>query len=277
MTTATAGAVRTGAGSQPVPVSPVRLRRVIHSEWVKISSLRSTWYLLTFTMIGMVAVGAIASAVSAADWDSMSESRRATFSPVDVSLNGVALAQILIAVPGVLVVTGEYTTGMIRSSLAAVPRRLPLLWGKLVVSAALSFGTGLVGCLFSFFLGQALLGSHNTALGEPHALSSVLGAAFYLMTITVLATALGFILRATAGGIATVLGVLMVLPVIGNALPQSIQDGLLPYLPNNAGNAVYATHPYDSTLSGGAALITLCAWVAVATVTASVLLRRRDA
>ncbi|OHV48476.1 hypothetical protein BCD48_15630 [Pseudofrankia sp. BMG5.36] len=268
---------RDPAVRREVPAKPVRLRQVIYSEWIKITTLRSTWYVLVFTILGMVGIGAIASAVSAAHWDSMRATSRATFSPVDTSLTGVALAQMIIAVLGVLLTTGEYTTGMVRSSLSAVPRRLPVLWAKLAVSAALSLIVSVVGGLMAFLVGQALLGSHSTTLNESHAMPAILGAAFYLMTITVVASAVGFILRSTAGGIATVLGVLLVVPVIGNVLPASWQHHLMPYLPSNAGNAVYAVHPYNDALSTGGGLIALCIWIVATSTIAAVLLRRRDA
>ncbi|WP_007507798.1 MULTISPECIES: ABC transporter permease subunit [Pseudofrankia] len=266
----------TGRVGRPVPVKPVRIQHVIHSEWVKISTLRSTWYVLVATVIGMVGIGAIAAAVGAAHWGSMSAANRATFSAVDTSLTGVALAQMIISVLGVLLVTGEYSTGMIRSSLSAVPRRLKMLAAKLVVAGALSVAVSVAGGIVALLVGKALLGSHG-ALDGSDAVRSLLGSAFYLMSITVFAGAVGFIVRSTAGGIAAVLGLLLVLPVLGAVLPQSWQNELLPFLPTNAGNAAYAMHPYDNSLSAGAGFVTLCVWMVVASVTAALLLRKRDA
>jgi hypothetical protein len=261
-----------------VPVSPVTQISAIRAEWVKLTTLRSTWLTLGFAVLGMIAVGAIAGGATASQWADMHPDELLHFSAVDTSLLGVNLAQLAIGVLGVLVITGEYATGMIRSSLAAVPRRVPVLAAKLIVFSTITLVAMTVASLVAFFAGQALLGSHGTTIGASGALRAVLGSALFLTVVAVLAVAIGFIVRSTAGGIATVVGLLLVIPVIGNVLPQSWQNHVLPYLPSNAGLSLYSVHPDPSaSLSPLAGFVDLCVWAAAAVLIAVRVLRRRDA
>jgi ABC-2 type transport system permease protein len=269
---------RTGSdGPRRVAVRPVTLGRVLRSEWIKLSTLRSTWITLAAALFGTIAVGALASWAIDAHWARMSPGDRAGFSPVSQSLTGVYLAQLAIGVLGVLVISGEYATGMIRATLSAVPRRLPVLWAKLLVFAALTFVVTLIGAVVSFFLGQALLHSHGTTIGAPGALRAVVGVALYLTVVGVIALGIGFALRSTAGGIASVFGLLLVLPAIGHVLPTSWQTDVLPYLPSEAGGALYSLHPGAGTLSPWVGFAVMCAWAAAAVVAGAVALQRRDA
>ncbi|HEX3814422.1 MAG TPA: ABC transporter permease [Mycobacteriales bacterium] len=260
-----------------VQVSPVTQRRVISSEWAKFTTLRSTWVTLAVALLGMIAVGALASWAIDAHWSHMHPDDRASFSPITQSLTGVYLAQLAIGVLGVLVISGEYATGMIRATLSAAPRRLLVLWAKLTVFSVVTFVLMLVGALVSFFLGQALLHSHGTTLGAHEALQAVVGVALYLTVVGALGVAIGFCVRSTAGGIATLFGVLLVLPTIGHVLPASWQTHILPYLPSNAGGALYSLHPDPGTLAPWAGFGVMCCWMVAAVVAAVVLLRRRDA
>ena len=142
---------------------------------------------------------------------------------------------------GVLLMSGEYSTGMIRSSLTAVPRRLPVLWAKLAVFAGSIFSVSLVASFISFFLGQALLNSHDLGvpITAPDALRSVIGAALYLTVAGLIGVALGALLRNTAAGITIFAGVFFVLPPLATLLPASISDHLAQYLPSNAGGAIW--------------------------------------
>ncbi len=260
-----------------VEVAPVTETSAISSEWIKLSTLRSTWIVLTATLLGTVLVGALASWAIETHWSKLDPGERLTFSPISQSLTGVYLAQLTIAVLGVLVISGEYSTGMIRATLSAVPRRLPALWAKLVVFCAMTFLVTLVAALISFVLGQALLESHGTTLGAPGAVRAVFGVALYLTVVGALALGLGFLLRSTAGGIATVFGLLLVVPAIGHVLPASWQQHFLPYLPSNAGGVLYTMHPDPGSLSPWTGFAVMCAWAVVAIVAAAITLVRRDA
>jgi hypothetical protein len=260
-----------------VPVRPVNQLRAISSEWVKLSTLRSTWITLAAAFAGAILVGGLASWGIESHWSRLGPGEVARFSPISQSLTGVYLAQLAIAVLGVLVNTGEYATGMIRATLAAVPHRLPVLWAKLGVFAVMTFVVTTVAAFIAFFLGQALLHSHGTTLAAPHAVRAVVGVGLYLTVVGILALGIGFMVRSTAGGIATVLGILLVLPAIGHVLPSSWQTSFLPYLPSNAGGVLFTLHPDPGSLGPWAGFGVMCAWAAASVAGAAYLLRRRDA
>lgn len=260
-----------------VRVTDVRFRQVLASEWVKLWSLRSTLLTLLAAVVAMVAIGCLASWAFASNWDDLQPHERATFNPIDPALVGVNLAQLAIGVLGVLLVTGEYATGMIRATLAAVPRRLPVLWSKAVLFAGVTFVLTLLASLAAFLLSQSFLGSRGTDLGAAGLPRALLGTAGYLTAIAVLAVALGFLLRHTAGGIATLFGLLLVVPPLGFFLPDSWQENVLPYLPNYAGAALSSISRQPDLLSPVGGAIVLLAWALVPLAAAAVVLVRRDA
>jgi ABC-2 type transport system permease protein len=272
-----AGSTPSGRGPDPRSSNDVSFGGVVASEWIKLRSLRSSWLTLAAAVIGMIGIGWLVSFETNSHWSHMQADERAGFDPVSRSLTGVYLAQLAIGVLGVLVITGEYATGMIRATLSAVPRRLPVLWAKLGVFASVTLLLMLVSSFAAFLVGQQLLGSHGTTLSAPHALRAVIGVALYLTVVAVLAIGLGFIIRSTAGGIASLFGLLLVLPAIGHVLPTSWQQHVLPYLPSNAGGALYTLKPDPGTLAPWTGFGVMCLWALAAVIAAVVLLRRRDA
>jgi ABC-2 type transport system permease protein len=269
------------SGSAPAAAHRERERvtfpRVVVSEWIKLVSLRSSWITFAAAVVAMVGLGALISYVTNTHWAHMSPGEQAHFDPVARSIGGVNLAQLAIGVLGVLVVTGEYATGMIKSSLMAAPRRWPVLAAKLLVFAACTFVLMAVAAFAAFLLGQQLLGVHGTTLGAPNVLRSVIGVPLYLTVVGALAVGLGFVLRSTAGGIATLVGLLLVLPGIGRLLPDTWQPHVLPYLPSNAGAQVFGVQPETGMLSTWTGFAVFCAWAAAALVLGLVVLKRRDA
>jgi len=260
-----------------VVVQPVSQRRVISSEWVKLRTLRSSWITMGCAVAALALLGLLIGIITNANWASMDPDRIAGFNPVDTSLAGVNFAQLAVAVLGVLVISGEYSTGMIRSSLGAVPRRLPVLWAKLLVFGAATLVLMEIAAFGAFWLGQAALAGHGTTISAPGALRAVIGTGLYLTVVAVLSVALGFIIRSTAGGISAVIGLLLVLPGIMNILPQSWQTHISPYLPSNAGAAVFTQHPDPGTLAPWTGFAVFCLYTAVAVVISAVLLNRRNA
>src|SRR5262252_8219723 len=221
-------AVLTPAAPAPVPALRVTQGRVLLSEFTKFRSLRSTMWTLLAAVVLMIGLGALFSGVTASQYHTFSAADRAAFNPVTTSLNGVVFAVVAFGVLGVLLTGGEYSTGMIRSSLTAVPRRLPVLWGKVAVFAGSIFPVSLVASFLSFFLGQALLSSHH--LGVPvtahDALRSIIGAALYVTAAGLIGLALGALLRNTAAGITIFAAVFFVLPLLAGLLPASISSHL---------------------------------------------------
>src|SRR5215831_5533432 len=279
MSTVLAPAATTPAAARG-PALRVTQARVLLSEFTKFRSLRSTMWTLLGAVVVMIGLGALFSAVTAGQYHTFNALQRADFNPVTTSLNGVMFAVVAFGVLGVLLTGGEYSTGMIRSSLTAVPRRLPVLWGKLAVFAGSIFSVSLMASFLSFFLGQALLNSHH--LGVPitahDALRSVIGAALYMTVAGLIGLGLGALLRNTAAGIATFASVFFVIPLLATLLPASISNHLAQYLPSNAGSVIWGGAAYvPNALAPWTGFALLCGYAAVLICAGAWRLRRSDA
>jgi ABC-2 type transport system permease protein len=260
-------------------VGNVTQARVLLSEWTKLHSLRSTrWSLLAATVLG-IGLPLLFAAVTSSHWGSMSPHERADRHPLDIALAGVNVAQLAIAVLGVLVITGEYSTGMIRATFTAVPRRLPVLWAKILVYAAVTFALSLPAVLIAFFASQAILSKHDLlqiSFSDPGVARSVLGGAVYLTLIGTFALAIGAIVRNTAGGIATFAALFFVIPPLMNVLPASWNHAISPYLPDAAGRSIFSLTHDTNSLAPWPGFWLFLGYTAAATAIAAVLLVRRD-
>jgi ABC-2 type transport system permease protein len=269
------------ASARPAdPVLKVTQARVLVSEFTKFRTVRSTVWTLLVAVVLMIGISALFSAVTASQYHTFDAAERATFNPVSISLSGMMFAVVAFGVLGVLMISGEYSTGMIRSSLTAVPRRLPVLWGKLAVFAGVIFSISLVASFISFFLGQALLNSHHlgVSVAAPGALRSIIGAALYVTVSGMIGVALGALFRNTAAGIATFAGVFFVIPPLTGLLPASINDHLSQYLPSYAGDALWGgARGVTNALSPWTGFAVLCAYAVVVIAAAALRLRRVDA
>jgi ABC-2 type transport system permease protein len=253
-----------------VGVSP---GRVLRSEWIKLSTLRSTTITFAVAVAAMIGISVLISWATVDNWATMSAEDRRSVAVEEVVLSGRHLAQLAIGVVGVMAITGEYATGMIRATLAAVPRRLPVLWAKLGVYAAVTLALMLVASFAGFFAGNAVLAEHwDFHLSDPGVLRSVFGAAISLTLICLLGTALGFIVRNTAGAISTLFFILMVLPILGEFLPE-----LNKFLPTSAMDSLLVARIDGDMLQPLPAFLLLCAYVGAAVVGAGITLRRKDA
>jgi ABC-2 type transport system permease protein len=166
---------------------------------------------------------------------------------------------------------------MIRATLGAVPKRLPVLWAKIAVFAPVTFIVSLVSALAAFLGGQALLGTHGASLGSPGALRAVFGVALFLTVMGLMGLGLGFLTRSTAGGIAAVVGLTFVLQAIGGALPASWQHSVVPYFPLQAGQALYRVTRDEAMMQPWLGFALFCGYTAVVIIAAAFTLRRRDA
>ena len=269
------------ASARPAdPVLKVTQARVLVSEFTKFRTVRSTVWTLLVAVVLMIGISALFSAVTASQYHTFDAADRATFNPVSISLSGMMFAVVAFGVLGVLMISGEYSTGMIRSSLTAVPRRLPVLWGKLAVFAGVIFSISLVASFICFFLGQALLNSHHlgVSIAAPGALRSIIGAALYGTVSGMIGVALGALLRNTAAGIATFAGVFFVIPPLTGLLPASISDHLSQYLPSYAGEALWGgARGVTNALSPWTGFAVLCGYAVVVIAAAALRLRRVDA
>ncbi len=267
--------------SRPVPPSRLRLfRAAARSEWTKLISVRSTVWSLLVTYTIIVGLGALFCAARVSRWDRVDAGERLHFDPTGFSLNGIFLAQLALGVLGVLIMSSEYATGQIRATLGAIPQRRLMLAAKTLVFAAVVMVVGLVACVSAFSIGQAIFTakSAGVSLGDPGVLRAVVGGALYLTAIGLMGVGLAVILRRTAGAIATLVGLLLVLPILVNFLPSPWNDDIARYLPGEAGGAIFQVVRRSSTaLSPWAGFAVLCAYAAVALVVGAVLIDRRDA
>jgi ABC-2 type transport system permease protein len=255
--------------------------RVLRSEWAKLWSLRSTWITLGLGLLFLLAFGTIA----ALRYKSMLNSSQpmdpdfADATAYSLALFGVPFSLIALGVLGVLTASGEYTSGMIRSTLAAVPRRLPVLWSKAAVYGALAFVAGVVGALAGFLISSGVLSGTPIAMSLTDAgvVRGLLGVGLYLGLVGVIGVALGTLLRSTAGGISALVGTFLLVPGLMSLLPKSWRADLTPYLPSNAGESVFALHHSAGTLSVGAGLLVLLGWTVLALGGAAYRLMRSDA
>jgi ABC-2 type transport system permease protein len=257
--------------------------RVALSEWTKLRTLRSTRYPLLAGVAMTIGFAIIPALVNATRWSTMSAADRAGFHPLETSLIGVSVAQLAIGVLGVLVITGEYSTGMIRSTFAAVPKRLPVLWAKAGVFGLVTLVLAVPSTLIAFFSAQAILKGHSLfghdialSFSDPGVSRAVIGGALYLTLVGLFGLGLGGILRSTAGGISAFAGILFVLPPLMSVLPASWGNAISPYLPSNAGQAIMQTGNPDHTLAPWTGLGVFAAYTAIAIVIAAIELRRRD-
>ncbi|MFE4974460.1 ABC transporter permease [Kitasatospora sp. NPDC056651] len=263
------------------PAYKVTAARVLRSEWAKLWSLRSTWITLGLSLLFLVGFGLIA----AYQFKSRMTSGRpmdrdfANASTLSLSLFGTNFAQLALGVLGVLVAAGEYSTGMIRSTLAAVPRRLPVLWSKAAVYGLIALVLGTAGVFAVFVADSGVLSGTRAAmtLSDAGVVRGLLGAGLYLALVGVIGVALGALLRSVAGGIAVLVATLMLVPGLTSLLPSSWQNHISPYLPSHAGEAMFALQHDSTTLSPTAGLVVFLGWTVLALVAAAVRLVRTDA
>jgi ABC-2 type transport system permease protein len=216
----------------------------LRSEFTKIRSVRSTYWTLLVLLVVSIGIGAAISAGTAANWSHTSATDRATFDATQASVAGLFyLGQLVIVVLGAMVFTAEYSTGMIRTSLTAMPRRIVVYIAKAVVFACIAVVVTIVAAFIAFFLGQALLASthYNATLSQPNVLRAVIGSALYVTLCGLFAFAAGSVMRHTAAAITSVIGLLFVIPILIHLLPNSWYQDIDRWLPDAAGRAISAT------------------------------------
>ena len=235
--------------------------------------------MLAVWFLGMALPGPVIAGDDMARWAHLSAHARAIIDPIDAGVGGWHLAQLGIGVLGVLIISGEYTTGMIRSSLMAVPRRLPVLLAKALVYAAVVCTLMLIATLVSFFGTQAILSIHHVqqGIGAPGALRVFAGNVLFLTVLGVMCVGLGGWVRNSAGGIAAFAGLLFVLSGLFDILPQSVNNAVSPYLPLNAGTGV-ATQVFENShhLSPWGGFAVFCGYTVIILLGAALTLLRRD-
>jgi ABC-2 type transport system permease protein len=258
-----------------VQPQPVTLRRVIRSEWLKFWTLRSTLAVLAGAFVGMIGI----SLIVAYNTRTLSAGQDPEDLVPSATLQGYYLGQLLIGALGVLFVSGEYSTGMIRSTLAATPKRLPVLWAKLVVFTAITLVTMVTASVLAFLASQALLAQYRPgfSLSDPHVLRVVLGTGLYLTLVGLVGASLGWIVRSTPGALVAYVATVLVIPVLFRTVLGSWGKHVAQYLPTQAGADFSTSLSRPPSLSPYTGLTVMIGWVVVGFVVSGVLLLRRDA
>lgn len=250
---------------------------VIRSEWVKFRTLRSTAWSIVALFVLTIGIGALVSAARASRY--VNHGFKAGFDPTRVSLTGLLFGQLAIGVLGVLVITAEYSTGTIRSTLAAIPRRPIVLAAKAVTFGLVALLVSELVCFAAFFAGQAIISrsAPYATLSTPGALRSVVGGGLYLFVLALLALGLGTLIRHTAGAITAFVGILLILPLILQSLPISYINAIGKYLPANIGIAMMSPHNLPDSFSAWRGFAILCIYAAVALLAGGWTMVKRDA
>ncbi|MEV0409755.1 ABC transporter permease subunit [Streptomyces sp. NPDC050448] len=253
---------------------------VLRSEWTKIRTVASTTWTLVAALVVTVGVSAGLCAVFSATFKDMPQEQQLTFDPTLASFAGMTLGQLAMIVFGVLVVGTEYSSGMIRTSLAAVPRRASFLAGKFIVATGLALIVGLVTSFLSFFLGQAILGDRSIGIDEPHVLRAVIGAGLYMTMIALFSMGVATILRSSMLSLGILMPFFFLVSTILGAV--SATRKVARYFPDQAGSKIMQVVPgaMDSSETpygpwGGFGIMAL--WVLAAVLGGYLVLRKRDA
>ncbi|MGW2824187.1 ABC transporter permease [Streptomyces sp. NPDC001443] len=252
--------------------------QVVRSEWTKIRSVASTVWTLSLAVVVTIALGMLISALSRSQFDRMPVRERLSFDPTFVSFAGMALGQLAMIVFGVLVVSNEYSTGMIRTSLAAVPQRGTFLFSKIAVATGLALVVGMVTSFAAFFLGQAMLGSLRTEIGEPGVLRAVIGGGLYMTLIAMFSMGVATMLRSPMLS----LGILMpFFFLISNILANvDATKRIGRFLPDQAGGRIMRVVPRiddDTPYGPWGGLGIMVLWVLASLAGGYLVLRNRDA
>jgi ABC-2 type transport system permease protein len=254
----------------------VTLPRVIRSEWIKLRSVRSTVVTLGFAGLAVAVFGVLVSIIS--NGTAIGGDGEVVTDAAGNSLFGTNIAQLVLGVLGALLISSEYATGLIRATLTAVPKRLPVLWAKVIVVSATTFATMVASVLVAFFAGQALYGGvgEGASLFDPGVPRALLGAALFPTAIAVMGLAFGALLRHTATAVGLLFGMLFIVPLLLQTLGGVWVD-IVSYLPSEAGQAMTGLVDDPDRLSPLAGFAVTIVWVGALLAGAALALTRRDA
>lgn len=249
---------------------------ILRSEFRKLRSVRSTFWTLLAAVVFNVALAALGAVFLPG---ALSAQEKATVDVIRLSLAGIHLSQIALGVLGVLVITSEYRTGMIRASLSAVPQRRLLLASKAIVFTATALVVGISSSFAAYFVFQAFLSDNSlqSSIGDPGVVRAVTGGGLYLTMLGLLGLGLGAIIRASAGAIAALFSLLFVPPILLQLLPRSWQTTIGPYTPMEAGSQIFIVDPHAGSLPAWTGFGLFCLYAAVALTIGAGLINHRDA
>ncbi|MEV5574724.1 ABC transporter permease subunit [Spirillospora sp. NPDC052269] len=258
---------------------PATFADAVASEWIKILTVRSTFWTLLAGLVVTIGLSGLLALVFVSAYDNLTPHDKLQFDPTAYGLVGIQFGMVAFGVLGVLVITGEYATGMIRTSLTAVPRRARLFAAKALVLGVVVLIVGEIVSFAAYFLSQLIFADKNLneGLGAHGVLRAVIGGGLFLTLIALFALAFGALLRHTAGAVTTVLGLLFVLPIVASFLPGTFGETVRKLMPSAAGGAVMGTRPSRDLLSPWTGLGLFALYTAVLLIVALVLFQKRDA
>jgi ABC-2 type transport system permease protein len=261
--------------SVPLAGRPMDL---VAAEWIKLRSLRSTYLVVLGAMVIAFVIGLLVCNADAGQWNHVRPGQPSPVDPMADSFVGFSVAQLLFAATGLLTITGEYSSGLIRTTFAAVPARRAVLAAKVAVVCAVTFAVGLLTALASFLAGQAILSrSHlGISLSHPGAERAVIAAAFYLVAVALLGIGLGALIRNAAGALAAVVVLLFLAPSFLHGTSRWVID-IANVLPANAIRRMVSLHPWPTAPPATECVIVIVAYPVVALAAAAYLIHRRDA
>ena len=255
-----------------------RLRATARSEWIKFRSVHSGLFALVATALTVVVGAWMLGAGNRTSYLAASPAGKAAFDPVFTVLQGIELAQLFIGALGVLTVTGEYTSGLIRGTFVATPQRAQVLAMKALVFTAVVWACCTAMSFAAFFLGQSVLSpAKHVGIGDPGVLTAVFGAGLYLTFVGLLGVFIGVLVRRMPAALAALFGLLAILPIVFIEIPGKITKDLGEYMPDAGEQAYQLMHRGSYALGPWQGLGVLAAYVTVAAVAAFVLILRRDA
>ncbi|MFF3491529.1 ABC transporter permease [Streptomyces sp. NPDC002795] len=251
----------------PYAVTPTR---VLHAEWHKLRTLRGTWWTLGLSVVLVVSVGLMMG--STYDGDD------ANIDTVVFTLFGSQMSQICVAVLGILITAGEYSTGLVRATMAAVPRRLPVLWAKAGVFTALAFTVTFATNLVTFLLAQIWLSDSDKALSlmDSGVLRALAGNAAGITLLSLIALGLGALCRSVPAAIGAFVGGVVILPEVLQMISNDAVQSAVKYLPSKSAESLGSILPVAGHNAPGTGLLSLAVWAAVVLTAAGLLLKRRD-
>jgi ABC-2 type transport system permease protein len=250
---------------------------VLAAEWIKLRSVRSTFWTVLVTTGLTIAAGILTAKNVVTHWSDLTPADREEFDSLAAVLSGLFVTQVGFGLLGVLAIGSEYATGQIRTTFTAVPRRLRVLAAKAVAAGVVAFAVGEAAALGAFAGAQPILADRHldVAIFDPGVPRALLGAGAFLGLMALVGLGLTAIIRHSAGAIAVLFGLVFVAPLVLPALPAPWDTRIEPYLLPNLGQQMYALEP--GTLSAGVAAGWCAVYAAVALGLAAVLVARRDA
>jgi ABC-2 type transport system permease protein len=271
----------TRLSSLPPTRGRANLAGTIRSEITKMRSVRSTYWTMLVLLVITIGIGALVSWLTGSHWNQASLSQRATFNPTSNSLVGLFFGQFVIVVLGAMTITAEYSTGMIRTSLTAMPRRGVFYAAKALVFTVVALIIGEIASFVAFLLGQALLGTASqhisTTLSAPHVLRAVVGGGLFIAACGLFAYGIGTLVRHTAAAISIAIGVLLVVPIIVNFLPSSWNNDITRFLPSEGAGAIWRTTQVAHEWPAWGEFSVFLAYTAAVLIAGYILFRKRDA